>query len=54
MKAAVLYELNQPVVVDDIDMEGPKRGKSLLRSPQRVFVIVATMRLQAKSAIHFQ
>ena len=27
MKAAVLYEINQPVVVDDIDVEGPKEGE---------------------------
>ena len=31
MKAAVLYELNQPVVVDDIDMEGPKKGEVLVK-----------------------
>ena len=28
MKAAVLYELNQPVVVEDIEMEGPEERRS--------------------------
>ena len=31
MKAAVLYELNQPVVVEDIEMEGPKKGEVLVK-----------------------
>ncbi|MCZ6676058.1 MAG: Zn-dependent alcohol dehydrogenase [Candidatus Poribacteria bacterium] len=31
MKAAVLYELNQPVVVEDIDMEGPKEGEVVVK-----------------------
>jgi len=31
MKAAVLYELHQPVVVQDIDMEGPKEGEVLVK-----------------------
>ena len=30
MKAAVLYETNQPVVVEDIEMEAPKKGEVLL------------------------
>lgn len=29
MKAAVLHKLNQPVVVEDIEMEGPKNGEVL-------------------------
>ena len=31
MKAAVLYETNQPVVVEDIEMEGPKKGEVLVK-----------------------
>ena len=31
MKAAVLYELNQPVVVEDIEMEGPKAGEVVVK-----------------------
>jgi S-(hydroxymethyl)glutathione dehydrogenase/alcohol dehydrogenase len=31
MKAAVLYELNQPVVVEDIEMESPKEGEVLVK-----------------------
>ena len=31
MKAAVLYELNQPVVVEDIDMAGPKAGEVVVK-----------------------
>ena len=31
MKAAVLYELNQPVVVEDIEMDGPKEGEIVVR-----------------------
>ncbi len=31
MKAAVLYELNQPVVVEDIEMEGPKAGEIVVQ-----------------------
>lgn len=31
MKAAVLYEPNQPVVVEDIEMEAPKEGEVLVK-----------------------
>ena len=31
MKAAVLYELNQPVVVEDIEMEAPKAGEVVVK-----------------------
>jgi len=31
MKAAVLYELNKPVVVEDIEMEGPKEGEIVVK-----------------------
>ena len=31
MKAAVLHELNQPVVVEDIEMEGPKAGEIVVK-----------------------
>ena len=31
MKAAVLYGLNQPVVVEDIEMEGPKAGEIVVK-----------------------
>ena len=31
MKAAVLYELNQPLVVEDIEMEGPKVGEIVVK-----------------------
>ena len=31
MKAAVLYEPNQPVVVEDIEMEAPKAGEILVK-----------------------
>ena len=31
MKAAVLYEPNQPVVVEDIEMEAPKEGEILVK-----------------------
>ena len=31
MKAAVLYELNQPVVVEDIEMAGPKAGEVVVK-----------------------
>ena len=31
MKAAVLYELNQPVVVENIEMEGPKAGEVVVK-----------------------
>lgn len=30
MKAAVLCELKQPVVVEDIEMEDPKKGEVLV------------------------
>jgi S-(hydroxymethyl)glutathione dehydrogenase / alcohol dehydrogenase len=31
MKAAVLYERNQPVIVEDIEMEGPKDGEIVVK-----------------------
>ena len=31
MKAAVLYELNHPVIVEDIEMEGPKEGEIVVK-----------------------
>ena len=31
MKAAVLYELNTPLVVDDVELEGPKQGEVLVK-----------------------
>ena len=31
MKAAVLYAPNQPVVVEDIEMEAPKEGEVLVK-----------------------
>ena len=31
MKAAVLYEPNQPVIVEDIEMEAPKAGEVLVK-----------------------
>ncbi|MCH8290710.1 Zn-dependent alcohol dehydrogenase [Candidatus Poribacteria bacterium] len=31
MKAAVLYELNHPVIVEDIEMEGPKEGEVVVK-----------------------
>ena len=31
MKAAVLYGLNQPVVVEDIEREGPKAGEIVVK-----------------------
>ena len=31
MKAAVLYELNQPVVVEDIEMQAPKAGEIVVK-----------------------
>ena len=31
MKAAVLHEINHPVVVDDVDVEGPREGEVVVR-----------------------
>ncbi len=31
MKAAVLYELNTPLVVEDVELEGPKQGEVLVK-----------------------
>ena len=31
MKAAVLYETNTPLVVDDVELEGPKQGEVLVK-----------------------
>ena len=31
VKAAVLYEVNQPIVVEEVDVDGPKAGEVLVK-----------------------
>ena len=35
MKAAVLYDYNTPLVVDDVELDAPRAGEVLVRSRSR-------------------
>ncbi len=47
-RAAVAWEAGKPLVIEEVDVDGPKKGEVLLKYRRREFAILMLTRSRAK------